>query len=309
MAGYIVATLLCKMKRIFKNHWKILVGLLWLAFVVVILSCIKDEPELLRGIGLFLLGTGIAPLGLLLAYNRTESLKFQAETEKEKAVTEKEKAVTEKEKAVTEAFAKSVELLGNKREAARQGGIYALGRLAGDNPDLHPMIMDIVASYIRQESRHRFFSEKKEREERENKSIDKDGLIDELRSEPMAMDIEAAIAVIRERNTNNDKILRKGEDFLDLSNAYIFNADFSNTKLSKVNFSDSVMVDCFFDETDLSNSNFIESNVGGSSFVASNLKGSSITQNQVDSMGDTNEKTVLPEGLSPRNNDNNSTQG
>ena len=101
------------MKRIFKNHWKILVGLLWLAFVVVILSCIKDEPELLRGIGLFLLGTGIAPLGLLLAYNRTESLKFQAETEKEKAVTEKEKAVTE-------AFAKSIELLGNKREG-REG--------------------------------------------------------------------------------------------------------------------------------------------------------------------------------------------
>ena len=283
------------MKRIFKNHWKIIVGFLWLAFVVVILSSIKDEPELLRGIGLFLLGTGVAPLGLLLAYNRTESLKLQTKTEKEKAVTE--------------AFAKSVELLGNKREAARQGGIYALGRLAGDNPDLHPMIMDIVASYIRQESRYRFFSEKKEREERENKSIDKDGLIDELRSEPMAMDIEAAIAVIRERNTNSDKILRKGEDFFDLSNAYIFNADFSNTKLSKVNFSDSVMVDCFFDETDLSKSNFIESNVGGSSFIASNLKGSSITQKQVDSMGDTNEKTVLPEGLSPRNNDNNSTQG
>ena len=241
-----------------------------------------------------MLGLGVAPLGLYLAFNRTESLKFQTETEKEKAVTE--------------AFAKSVELLGNKREAARQGGIYALGRLAGDNPDLHPMIMDIVASYIRQESRHRFFSEKKERKEREDRSIDKDELIDELRSEPMAMDIEAAIAVIRERNSNNDKILRKGEDFLDLSNAYIFNADFSNTKLSKVNFSDSVMVDCFFDETDLSKSNFIESNVEGSSFVASNLKGSSMTQEQVNSMGDT-KKIVLAEGLSPRNNDNNSTQG
>ena len=283
------------MKRIFKNHWKILVGLLWLAFVVVILSCIKDEPELLRGIGLFLLGAGIAPLGLSLAYNRTESLKLQAKTEKEKAVTE--------------AFAKSVELLGNKREAARQGGIYALGRLAGDNPDLHPMIMDIVASYIRQESRHRFFSEKKDREEREDKSIDKDKLMDVLRSEPMAMDIEAAIAVIRERNMEHDKTPREGEDFLDLSNAYIFNADFSNTKLSRVNFSDSVMIDCFFDETDLSISNFIESNVESSSFVASNLDGSTMTQEQVNSMGKTNEKTVLPAGLSQKNNDENSAQG
>jgi hypothetical protein len=104
------------MKRIWKNHWKILVGGLWLLVIVpaaiwIILSLgevptINGKPELLRGIGLFLLGTGIAPLGLLLAYNRTESLKLQTKTEKEKAVTE--------------AFAKSVELLGNKREAAVQ---------------------------------------------------------------------------------------------------------------------------------------------------------------------------------------------
>ena len=152
------------MKGIWKNHRKFLLGGIWLfvivpATILTILSlgevsAIRGKPELLRGIGLFMLGLGVAPLGLYLAFNRTESLKFQAETEKEKAVTEKEKAVTE-------AFAKSVELLGNKREAARQGGIYALGRLAGDNPDLHPMIMDIVASYIRQESRHRFFQKKK----------------------------------------------------------------------------------------------------------------------------------------------------
>ena len=291
------------MKGIWKKYWKIFLGGIWLIIIVptamvIILSfsevsAIKGKPELLRGLGLFLLGIGVAPLGLLLAYNRTESLKFQTKTEKEKAVTE--------------AFAKSVELLGNEREAARQGGIYALGRLARDNSELHPMIMDIVASYIRQESRNRFFKEKNEREIKEGNSIDKNVLVNELRSDPMAMDIEAAIAVIRERNTNNDKKLRKGEDFLDLSNAYIFNADFSNTKLPKVNFSDSVMVDCFFDETDLSKSNFIESKVGGSSFIASDLRGSSITQEQVNSMGDINDKTILPEGLSARNN--NSTLG
>ena len=148
------------MKRIFE----ILLGGSWLAFIFLIaigkipsiseFLAINDKPELLRGIGLFLLGAGIAPLGLFLAYNRTESLKLQTETEKEKAVTE--------------AFAKSVELLGNEREAARQGGIYALGRLAGDNPTLHPMIMDIVSSYIRQESRSRFAKEKNKREKKAN---------------------------------------------------------------------------------------------------------------------------------------------
>lgn len=184
-----------------KGILTIFLGVVWLVFVVLVavgkIPCISQFPgingeaELLRGIGFFLLGIGVAPLGLYLAYNRTESLKLQTETEKEKAVTE--------------AFAKSVELLGNKREAARQGGIYALGRLAGDNPTLHPMIMDIVASYIRQESRNRFFRAKDEREEKAEKSIGKEHLIDELRSEPMPMDIEAAISVIRERRIEHDK--------------------------------------------------------------------------------------------------------
>lgn len=284
------------MKRILK----ILLGGSWLVFIFLIaigkipsiseFLAINDKPELLRGIGLFLLGAGIAPLGLYLAYNRTDSLKLQAGTEKEKAVTE--------------AFAKSVELLGNKREAARQGGIYALGRLATEHPSLHPMIMDIVASYIRQESRNRFFKEKSEREKKKGSLIEKDELIDDLRSEPMPMDIEAAIAVIRERKIEHDKKLREGEDFLDLSNAYIFNANFSNTRLSRVNFSDSVMVDCFFDETDLSESNFIESNFGGSSFIASNLKESFMTEEQADSMGDSDGDTVLPERYLPSNGDN-----
>ena len=160
------------------------------------------------------------------------------------------------------------------------------------------MMMDIVASYIRQESRRWFFKEKSKREFGIDKSIDKNDLIDELRLETMPMDIEAAIAVIRERDVQHDKTPGEGEDLLDLSNAYIFNADFSNTRLSRVNFSDSVMINCVFDKTVLSESNF----------VASNLKGSSMTQEQVNSMGDT-KKIVLPEGLSPRNNDNNSTQG
>ncbi len=279
-------------KGILKNHGKILFGIIWLfvfvpvsiaaVFCLVEVSAIDNKPELLRGIGLFLLGVGIAPLGLYLAYNRTESLQLQTETEKEKAVTD--------------AFAKSVELLGNEREAARQGGIYALGRLADENPRLHPMIMDIVASYVRQESR-RWYKERENEKygsEAVNRLIDKSELIDLLSSEPMPMDVEAAIAVIRERKVEHDKKPGEGEYLLDLSNAYIFNADFSNTKLSRSNFSDSVLMNCVFGKTDLSESNF----------VASNLKGSSLLQNQLDSVGDFNDDTVFPEGISPpENND------
>lgn len=271
------------MKRIFEIlKWVsgILSGGAWLVFVVLIaVGKVPDisqflgivlDPELLRGIGLFVLGIGVAPLGLYLAYNRTASLRHQTETEKEKAVTE--------------AFAKSVELLGNKKEATRQGGVYALGRLADNYPDLHPMIMDIVASYIRQESSRWFNSEREKRGE--GKSVDE--LITQLHPKGMPMDIEAAVAVIQKRKVKNDKKPVEGEYLLDLSNAYILNANFSHARLIKVNFSDSVMAHCIFSETDLS----------GSNCKASNFKGSSITQEQVNSLEKTDEKTVLPEGLS-----------
>ena len=258
------------MKRILEKYPEILTGVLWLVFAVFILFLlyrflgIKDNPELLRGISLFVLGIGIAPLGLYLAYNRTESLR--AQTEALRTQTE-----TEKEKNVTDAFAKSVELLGNESIAVRQGGIYALGRIAGDNPELHPMIMDIVASYIRQESLDSFNSRLQE-----EGTGNKDELIKELSSKPVSMDIEAAVAVIRQRNRENDKPPEKSRYFLDLSNAYIFNAHFNDTKLTRVNFSDSVMMGCLFDNTDLSESDFKASNLKGSSFQDCDLRGADL---------------------------------
>ena len=224
-------------------------GVALTAIIIALLS--SGKWELLRGIGFFLLGAGVAPLGLLLANTRTDSLKLQADTEKEKAITE--------------SFAKSVELLGNKRETARQGGIHALGRLAKDNDDLHPMIMNIVASYIRQESRTWFNKRKKSKDEVNAKYWEDEDLIEILKLEPMPMDIEAAVAVIRERNVDYDKE-SKGEEYtLDLTNAYIFNANFSNTTLRQVNFTDSKIINCNFDNTDLTGSNFYAADRSGTS--------------------------------------------
>ena len=174
---------------------------------------------------------------MYLANIRTESLQHQTDTEKEKAVTE--------------SFAKSVELLGNDRETARQGGIYALGRLARDNRELHPMIMNIIASYIRQESRTYFDKNMITIDETEADVIEK------LSLKPMPIDIEAAIAVIRDRLKSHDKTVGKNRYILDLSNTYIFNADFTDTSLKKVNFSDSVLVRCAFDGTDITDSIFL----------------------------------------------------
>lgn len=270
------------------RFWRVLFGIFWLVATVYFLvnlyeiKSIKDDPEWLRGIGFFLGGVGVAPLALLLAHGRTESLKAQIENDKQKNVTE--------------AFAKSVELLGNARSTARQGGIYALGRIAEDNPETYQKkVMDIVASYIRQESRDSL-----EQSLKEKGSMGNTKTIEEVIKEKkhlvlqylqkhynMNMDVEAAVAVIRQRDTGNDK---EGHHF-DLSNSFLVRADFSNTDLSNANFSNSYLIDCVFDNTILK----------GANFAGTDLTDSSLTQEQVNDVETTDEDTVLPKGIKPAN--------
>ncbi len=241
------------------KNWQVLIGLAWFFgtgslpfWVPSVLPTLKVSPESLRGLGLYLLGTGTAPLGLYLTYSRTASLRSQTDNEKDKNVTD--------------AFAKSAELLDSKSRAGRQGGIYALEKIAKDNPERHSTIMKIMISYIRGETYQRF-----------HERLNEEDLIDKLAKEPMPSDIEAAIEVVRERQTNNDESLKSDEKKsfkpkFDLSNSYVFNADFSATNLSNTNFSDSIMFGCRFDRTDLSESSFVSSNLQGSSFVGSKFK-------------------------------------
>ena len=127
-----------------------------------------------------------------------------------------------------------------------------------------------MASYIRGETYRKFY------ERREKETLTNEKLIDKLAKEPMSSDIEAAIAVIRERQIGNDESLKDSEESFkskfDLSNAYLFNSEFGDTQLLKTNFSDSKMVKCRFDGTDLSGSYFATSDLQGSSFINSILK-------------------------------------
>lgn len=219
-----------------------LTSLPWLA------SAILDaDPDSLKSWGFYLLGAGIAPLGLCLTYNRTQSLRMQTDTN---------------------IFTKSIELLGNPNPVVRQGGIYSLGGIARDNTKLHPTIMKIMASYIRGGTYHKFH------EHREKEFPKDEELIGKLANEPMPLDIEAAIAVIRERQIGNDEPLKGSGKFkFDLSNSYVFNADLSFTNFFKINFSDSIMLKCSSDETNLSNSLFVNSILKNCEFTETNFQG------------------------------------
>ena len=285
----------------------IMFGFLWLIFVGGGLLWLKEQPwidensggaDWVRSAGFFLAGAGIAPLGLWLAHRRTSYLWEQTKNESLRRVTD--------------AFTKAVELLGHEDITVRQGGIYALGRLARETKSEHPKIMDIVSAYIRHGSRN--FAKKLVAKECDVSWDRKEGIAalgdellenkDALKSafaKPftvMPIDLEAAIAVIKQRITaydgwrqesRRDSIFlhlkdiarkdRKKWGLFDLSNSYLLNADLSGTSLVGINFSDSYVQGCVFSKSDLRsaylvNSQFPKSEFNGADLSHAELRGS-----------------------------------
>ena len=253
----------------------LLLGIGWLAASGLLLVRLKDlgtDSEWIRVAGFFLAGVGVAPLGLWLAHRRTVSLSSQTENEIARRVTD--------------SFTKAVELLGHTEIAVRQGGIYALGRIAAENREEHPKIMSIIAAYIRHRSRAYVDSEyekaKKAQFER-NAQLKKDPLLgmtmlpypvqtwsefikNSISRRPSPIDLEAAVAVIRDRNTKFDAKLS-----LDLSEAFLFRVDFGKALLKNVNFKHSVLQHCNFAEAELSGAEMGKANFTNSTFNNANI--------------------------------------
>jgi hypothetical protein len=78
-------------------------------------------------------------------HNRQHAEKVQEHAVLVAEATERDAAA----RRVTDLFTKSVEQLGSDKAAVRLGGLYALERLAQDNPDQRPTIVSVFCAYLR----------------------------------------------------------------------------------------------------------------------------------------------------------------
>ena len=257
----------------------ILCGILWLALVswfpftsfgsLVLNSSSLPNPDILRGWGFYLAGVGIAPLGLLLTYGRTNSIKTQADSLMAQTDSLREQINNEKDKNVTNAFTQSVELLAHKGVPTRQGAIYSLQGIAIDNPGLYSTILKITTSYVRDRSRYEFYK----RLNQVNTINSEEKLIKKLFDEPMPIDIDAAIEVVIKLIKQRERLHDVVKDFrLDLSNAYIFNVNFTDIDLNNTIFSDSKILKVVFTKVNLSDSFFKKADLRNLSFRECVLK-------------------------------------
>ncbi|WP_147425446.1 pentapeptide repeat-containing protein [Bailinhaonella thermotolerans] len=85
-------------------------------------------------------GTGLgAAIALMLAFRRQRHQEIAAAHATHDAT----------ERRVTELYTKAVEQLGNAKAPVRLGGLYALERLAQDNPGHRQTIVDVICAYLR----------------------------------------------------------------------------------------------------------------------------------------------------------------
>jgi uncharacterized protein YjbI with pentapeptide repeats len=83
-------------------------------------------------------GAGAA-VGLMLAFRRQHHQEIATELSARDAT----------ERRITELYTKAVEQLGNEKAPVRLGGLYALERLAQDNPAHRQTIVDVICAYLR----------------------------------------------------------------------------------------------------------------------------------------------------------------
>jgi hypothetical protein len=127
--------------------------------------------------------------------------------------------VYNRESQLTERFTRAIDQLGHAKTDIRVGGIYALERIAKDSRRDQAPVMEILITHVKENAR----------------------LTEQLKledSQKVAADIQAALTVIKRRNTSRER-----DPFLiDLSDTNLARADLSRGAFTHSDFSRACLV-------------------------------------------------------------------
>ncbi|MCG8920826.1 pentapeptide repeat-containing protein [Lentzea sp. CC55] len=105
----------------------------------------RDRLDAIRTAATLLVGTGGAA-ALLLAARRQRAAELSLAVQRKTAADTAHDAAARR---ITELYLKAVEQLGSDKAAVRHGGLYALERVAQDNPDQRQTVINVICAYLR----------------------------------------------------------------------------------------------------------------------------------------------------------------
>ena len=242
-----------------RKYLGLLFGLVWITIISLLIKRFYiDDRDTLRGIGLFFAGVGIAPLGLILAYFRTNH---------------------QRKELASEDYGRSVKMLGGRTANVRQSGVYSLRNLVRGNDHLYKAILRVIASFARTQSMDFIRREVFAKDESVSTAVDIEWIRKIADEKPMPPDAEAAITMIKEIINEGkgkfEKIVKDcdlGEYTIDLSDSILLNGALSRTSVKKANFSQSRIFGFDFRHTDFSDANLVASHFENCSFVGCNFE-------------------------------------
>jgi uncharacterized protein YjbI with pentapeptide repeats len=170
---------------------------------------------------------------------------------------------------VTDRYARAIEQLGSEKIDVRIGGIYALERVALDSRRDHPIVMEVLAAFIREHSHEQWSSHEPGPDLQERLHLLGAEYIERIRrslivrhqdrdeSRLTRPDIQAALTVIGRRNSKNDT------RSVALFGADLRNADLRNAVLRRANLN----------HADLSGSDLSNADLTTADLYGANLKG------------------------------------
>ncbi len=255
--------------------WRILTLPVWVFKTLHGLFADSDS----RAFALDIVKTFISAFGLVATIFAGVGLFLNYQGAKEDRKLTQEQLGTAQERLITERFSKAVEQLGkNKDTTVRIGGIYALERIAKDSPKDHWTIMEVLTSYVRENSSLPPESKQIPQNEQEREQRQK-----ELEKLPgVSIDVQAILTVIRRReDPDRDRDETIDLSFTNLKEANLDGADLSGANLDGANLSGADLFGADLsgadlDWADLSGADLFGADLNGSSLNGADLRGANL---------------------------------
>jgi uncharacterized protein YjbI with pentapeptide repeats len=169
---------------------------------------------------------------------------------------------------VTDRYTKAIEQLGSDNLDVRTGGIYALERVARDSARDHPTVMDVLAAFVRRQSRERW-----------PPVDDQSGADVPLRT--TGPDVQAAVAVIGRRDPTKDRqavnLNSANLTGVDLTGAKLAGAKVNGADLTRANLNGADLTSAQLNGADLTSAQLNGANLTSARLIRANLTGADLT--------------------------------
>ncbi len=160
---------------------------------------------------------------------------------------------------MNERYQKGAEMLGDNLLAVRLGGIYALQRLAEEDPgQYHVQIMRLFCAFVRHPT--------------------KDERVDEKQKKTLLGDIQAIVEMIRTRSEANIALEKEAEKEEGLSCLDLSDADLPHSVFNKADLSKASLMKTDLSEANLANTNLFGADLSGADLSSANLANTNLVR-------------------------------